>query len=429
MGQEFIRFGEELRRRRLAADLSLADLARRVHYSKGHLSKVERGIKVPGRRLARLCDTALDAGGELAILIPEEDSEAAPPGGNGGEEDVWLMCLSSHGRSWFQPVSRRQVMSVGAASLAGMSISGSVFRYGSDDGSLLGVFRSVFDHYRRLGQAVDSRLIVPALIAQTHTLLDLSRNTGPRMRPALLRLGSRYAEYIGWLIQETGNDEAAMWWTRHAVNLAAAGGDHSLAAYGLVRRALVTLYRGDSRQTVQLARHAQVDGIPPQIRGLAAEREAQGHALAGDDDSCMRSLERARELFARGTQDSDAPVIGTTNLPDPAEMIKGWCLYDLGHPRAATEVLDRQLADVHAGAVRTRVRYGARRALAYASAGEIDHACHLTRELLSDAVAVGSATIAADFGDLAHTLSRHPKVSSVRDLSPELGAALRSIIP
>jgi hypothetical protein len=44
----------------------------------------------------------------------------------------------------------------------------------------------------------------------------------------------------------------------------------------------------------------------------------------------MRSLERAHTLLARHTRDSDAPVIGTTNLIDPAEMISGWCLYDLG---------------------------------------------------------------------------------------------------
>jgi transcriptional regulator with XRE-family HTH domain len=57
-----IGFGEDLRRRRLEAGLTLTCLARLVHYSKGQLSKVERGIKMPSRDLARLCDVALDAG-------------------------------------------------------------------------------------------------------------------------------------------------------------------------------------------------------------------------------------------------------------------------------------------------------------------------------------------------------------------------------
>ncbi|MFD7895023.1 helix-turn-helix domain-containing protein [Streptomyces sp. NPDC059743] len=40
-------FGRELRRRRLAASLSLEQLGKLVHYSKGQLSKVERGLKRP----------------------------------------------------------------------------------------------------------------------------------------------------------------------------------------------------------------------------------------------------------------------------------------------------------------------------------------------------------------------------------------------
>jgi hypothetical protein len=88
-------------------------------------------------------------------------------------------------------------------------------------------------------------------------------------------------------------------------------------------------------------------------------------------------LERARTLLARQDDGSDEPVIGTMHLPDPVGMVTGWCLVDLGRPREASEELDRQLALVGEDAVRTKVRYGVRRALAYAGAGEIDHACAL----------------------------------------------------
>ena len=54
-----------------------------------------------------------------------------------------------------------------------------------------------------------------------------------------------------------GDDQGALWWTERAVTLAAAGGDHDLAAYALVRRALVTLYHGDGPRTVGLAQQAQ----------------------------------------------------------------------------------------------------------------------------------------------------------------------------
>ena len=58
-------FGDELRRRRMAAGLSLRDLGRLVHYSRGHLSKVETGKAIASIELARLCDSALNSGGAL----------------------------------------------------------------------------------------------------------------------------------------------------------------------------------------------------------------------------------------------------------------------------------------------------------------------------------------------------------------------------
>ena len=422
-------FGAELRRRRLAAGLTLTGLAQRVHYSKAQLSKVERGLKRPSRELTRLCDAALDAGGALATLVPENASGTGVAAETSGEEEVWLMQLSSDGQSRFQPMNRRQAVTAGAASIAGISIGLPAVSTRVDDTTLLGTFQSLFGQYRQLGQATSPGLLLPVLISQTHVLQELSRQSGARTRQELLRLGSRYAEYIGWLVQETGDEQGALWWTRRAVDLADAGGDHHLAAYALVRRALVTLYREDAQQTIDLARQAQSTDVPPRIRGLAAQREAQGHALAGDYDACMRTLEQARTLLARHKEDLDTPVIGTTNLSDPAEMVRGWCMYDLGRPRTAAQIIETQLAQVPEQAVRTRVRFGVRRALAHAADGEIDHACQLTHELLPDLTTIGSATVATDLRALARTLSRHPKNRWVRELAPELGMALRTTTP
>ncbi|MGH3438369.1 MAG: ATP-binding protein [Sciscionella sp.] len=63
-------FGSELRRLRVAADLSLTALASRIHYSKGYLSKVETGTALPNHTLAALCDTELGTGGRLVMLVP-----------------------------------------------------------------------------------------------------------------------------------------------------------------------------------------------------------------------------------------------------------------------------------------------------------------------------------------------------------------------
>jgi hypothetical protein len=118
-------------------------------------------------------------------------------------------------------------------------------------------------------------------------------------------------------------------------------------------------------------------------------------------------------------------VIGTMHLPDPVGMVTGWCLVDLGRPREAGEELDRQLALVGQDALRTRVRYGVRRALAYASAGEIDHACALTAPLLDEVAAVCSATVTTDLRRLARVLARYAHHPSVRRLGPRLGTLSR----
>ncbi|MBT2385948.1 helix-turn-helix domain-containing protein [Streptomyces sp. ISL-11] len=431
MPQPSTEFGEELRKRRLEAGLSLTALSGAVHYSKAQLSKVERGIKAPSRDLVRLCDAVLGADGALIALVTQvaAGTPAEPAPGHVDDEEEWIMQLSPDGPNRFHPLGRREVMSVGAASLMTWRSDGTGPASPASGAGMLEASRSLFTHYRRLGQTVEPGMLLPVLIAQTHTLRELSAQTDTSTRRQLLALGSRYAEYVGWLVQETGDEPAALWWTQRAVDMAAAAGDQALAGYALVRRALVTLYRDDAQQTIALARRAQSGTLPPRIRGLAAQREAQGHALAGDLHACLRALERARTLLARPDDGSDEPVIGTMHLPDPVGMVTGWCLVDLGRPREASEELDRQLALVGQDAVRTQVRYGVRRALAYASAGEIDHACALTAPLLDGVAAVRSATVTTDLQRLARVLARHADHPAVRRLGPRLGTLSRLSTP
>jgi transcriptional regulator with XRE-family HTH domain len=58
-------FGEMLRRIRTEQGITLSRFAEITHYNKGYLSRVESGHKAPSEALARACDTALNARGEL----------------------------------------------------------------------------------------------------------------------------------------------------------------------------------------------------------------------------------------------------------------------------------------------------------------------------------------------------------------------------
>lgn len=425
--QEF-GFGQELRRRRLEAQFSLERLGKRVHYSKAQLSKVERGLKRPSPELARLCDAELNAGGALARLLPPPVSRKPLPAPE-GDDEVWLMYLDKDGTSSFQPIKRRSVMTAGAASIFSLHIGDELLAVETGAATLVEASRVLFDQFRRIGQAAGPGSVLPALIAQAHSLERLAGRVGTRTRRELLVLASRYAEYTGWMAQEAGDDSAALWWTDRAVHLAQGGDDTTLASYALVRRSLICLYGGDTAQAVELSGAALRSGAPPRVRGLAAQHLAQCRAVEGDYDATLRSLDRARELLALAARHSEAPVLGASHVPDVVEMFTGWCLHDLGRPQRAAELLDRETARIPAHALRTRSRYGVRRALAHAAAGEIDHACAITTEVLATVGAVGSATIVADLRRLAKVLGRHPGNAQVRATMPRLSTALTQSMP
>ena len=417
-------FGNEVRRLRAARGMSLNALAVAVHYSKSQLSKVERGIQGPGADLVRLCDAVLGANGALIALAQGPCTAGALPAGVDQQEEVWVMHVSAQGQTWYSTMNRREVLAAAVAAGGGGLVPGAAAA-GADPGAgqLLETSRQLFGHFRRMGQAVPPGLVLPALVAQTGLLEQASARTSGATRVGLLRLASRYAEYTGWLVQESGDDKGALQWTARAVALARAGQDHDLAAYAQVRRALVAMYRGDAAQTIALARRAQDSGLPPRIRGLAAQREAQGHALAGDHTASMRCLDRARALLG-ADPDRGATALGSTHLEDPVAMATGWCLVDLGRPAQAAAVLDAQVSALPGDATRVRARFGVRQALAHAAAGDPEQACALLHPVLDAVNAVESATVAADLRRLAAVLSRHRSCTAVRNLEPALSASL-----
>src|SRR5947207_13950922 len=84
-------FGARLRKLRLAAGMSMGELAVRTNYSKSYLSKIENDLKPPTRTLARLCDNAVNAGGALIALAQPARSTVAAEDADSGE--VWVMSL------------------------------------------------------------------------------------------------------------------------------------------------------------------------------------------------------------------------------------------------------------------------------------------------------------------------------------------------
>ncbi|MFC1434138.1 helix-turn-helix domain-containing protein [Streptacidiphilus sp. N1-3] len=420
-------FGTELRRRRTEAGLSLGDLASLIHFSKGHLSKVERCEKQPSSDLAQICDTALKAEGQLSKLIapPERDSEK-PQAREPDLQIPWSLRMHVGGESDFVAFDPA-ALTDGTAPFDMVSWSITPARHEIPEAGLaLPYFRTMFDEFRQLGQMFGPAVVAQLTIAATSALRGMTRNAPTEHRLTILRLASRFAEYTGWMAQEAGNDDATLWWTDQAVHLAAAGGDDELAAYALIRKAELALYNGDSLSTVELARRAGQQAGSGRIRGLAAQREAQGHALVGGRDECRRALDIGAELTSAVVpSDSEDPVLGSVHLPDLGAFISGWCMHELGSPAEAVTLLADGLEAIDPTARRARARYGVRLALALAHVGEIEHACAIAESVASSVALVDSATIRADLLRLSRALKRWPKNATVRQTIPLLTLGLQ----
>lgn len=417
-------FRTELRHRRTTAGISLEELARRAHYSKGYLSKVENGTKPATPDLARACDAALEAQGALSSLVPAPTPRTdIPTEPTSQEQEVWLMSLTPDGETGFIGLDRRSALALSGFSLLGMGEASSHTRRKNTAPPLDG-FRAQLGGLRALGQHTSPSMVFPIAVSHTNALRQLATSVEPSDQPKVLRLASRFAEYAGWMAQEAGNERRALWWTDTAVAMAREGGDRNMGEYALVRRALITMYAHDGIGTVELARHAQRDSsVSTRVRGLAAKREAQGHALVGDSLSCEQALERARTLLSAAVDDGSAggpEVLGSSHVTDPVGVTHGWCLVDLGRAKDAAELLDRECSSLPGDAKRARTRFGVRRALAHALSGEVEHACAITEEVLADDGHGDSATVRSDMRRLHQTLTRYHRHPAVRELSPRL---------
>ncbi len=418
-------FGRELRELREATGLSLGQLAERVHFSKGHLSRVESGQKRPSAELARLCDAELGAGGQLVRLFlsraEEQPVEAEPEPGDG---HTWLLGISPDGAGFFLPTRRSDRpdpdLTLGMAFGAGRSVTA------SED--LANAFAARFAAIRQLGQIAGPGTVLPMVIAETQVLRGLAGNASPGERAALWKLAARYTEYAGWMTQEAGDDAMAARWTQWAVRMAEQAGDADLRWYAMVRRADIALHNDDARSTIELAKRAQSDpAASARVRGLAAQREAQGHALAGDEAECFRALERSARLLAEAAnEEPTGPMLGTTHIAELDRIILGWCLYELGQAGRAAEILDECVLRFAAQSHRARGKFAVRAALAYAVADELDRAVELTADLLDHVRAVDSATIRHDLRGLTRALRRRRSHRGVQQLQPLLIAALHA---
>lgn len=378
-------FGTRLMRLRIASGRSLAQAAGRIHISRSHLGNLETGRKRPTADVANACDAVFGAAGALIRLALEARALRET------ETPTW------HGA---RP-------------------SADAARLPLDPDEVLETCTSSFRRLRALGQHERPRDLLTDLVTEAGHVASVAGAAGSGARQDnLWMLAARYAEFVGWMFQEAAQEAAAESWTGAAADWAARAGDHDMTSYAWERRALTALYNGDAEATVSLARRGgECKGVSSRVLGLAARREAQGHALGGDKGAYQRALDRSRDLLVHGPAPYPNGVSwGPNTITDSSVVIEASSLVDLGRFGEAAELFDSESCrSAPLLPPRTRARFAVKQSMALLGSGDIDRACDVLSSMLPSIARVDSATIRCDLRRLLNGFNRrrsHPRAEA-----------------
>lgn len=212
-------------------------------------------------------------------------------------------------------------------------------------------------------------------------ILARSRGHGHRK---MLYVCARFAEFNGWLHQDTGDLRSAMQWSNTALDLAQEADDTHLVCYIHMRKSNIASDAGKPGLAMAFARAALQNpgSLTPRLKAVALRQEAHGNALAGNRDACSRALDQA---FRHAT---DAPDVDLASYCTPSyvEMEAAHCWIELGQPDKAITTLQQGLAEWSPNFRRDLGLCLARLAVAHAGAAQPDEALTLAEHSLSIAV-------------------------------------------
>lgn len=297
------------------------------------------------------------------------------------------------------------------------------------DGEVLGYFGRTLDEFYRADKMLGPRRLIGPVLAQIDVLDSLHRGARPPYADPLLRVLARYGEMAGWLLQDSGDLDAAASWSRQAGEWAQCAGDVNMAAYMLIRQANIAALADDYASVVQLAAAARrLPGpVDPKLIALALQQQARGHVRLGEHRDCFTLLDQAAEALREhpDVTDQDAPVylhhydLGTLTEQSAA------CYLAAGRAEVAAAILEDTIAATSNALARDRGHLTSRLAVAITRTTQPDpaRAASLGLQALSIARDTGSARIMRELRTLdAQLTERWPGHPASRAFSDALAA-------
>ena len=435
--------------------LCLARRGRLVKYDASYIGRLERAEQFPSKERAEAGDRALEAGGELARLWDaahrERSStgnhEAYPPGHEAyplpgvdfappanalsdGTDDggVVVPCRTADGRIIWVTVPRRTFLLGGVAAAAGAAVAPAV-RALIPAGAVAGP--SPIEHLRRMRRVlIDSdnllgpRHVIPTAHEHVQVIQQLRAGRAGADGRTLLHLQAEFAEFTGWLHQDSGDFRQAQYWLDRSLEWSHAVGDPEMATYVMARKSQLAGDMHDPQAAIDLADAAASMAHPgSRLQATAQTYRAHGLALASEQTGALRALDEARAL-ADHPGNGDSPW--ATWLDGAyVDVQRGRCLALLGSHEQAAEVFQQAIRDLPDGYRRDRGVYLAREAQAHAGAANPDQAAATGMQALGIAAETGSGRIINELAQLDGQLAHWDSVPAVADYRE----ALTSVIP
>lgn len=448
-------FGLALRQLRNEAGMSLRELGNKCLYDYSRISRVERGEHLIDPEYVPAIDAALGTGGLLTLLrsLASEPADTAastsgmktlPAGGLHVDDgdSVTLELRTPDGRIVRVGLSRREftqllttgmlrgLLPAGVADLdQAERISKTLDEPRRVDPRVLGYFHTMLAEHFTADKMLGPRQLLGPVLAQIEVLNGLRSHTRPGTAEPTLRLLAQYAEFAGWLHQDSGDTAAAMFWSDRATQWAQAIGDYQMVAYMLVRKSNIALLDDDAVNVVDLAAAARkVPGpVGPKLHALAAQQEARGWALAGEADEFQHRLDTAANLLRDHPDDVDetAPLYLHHYDLDTLVEQSASGYRACGQTETAIAILEAKIAATPEHLHRDLGHQQAKLANTVLATAQPDpeRAVELGLRCVATARSTGSARIIKELSNLSGTLTRRwPTLAGTAELREALAA-------
>ncbi len=236
--------------------------------------------------------------------------------------------------------------------------------------SLLGTL----DLYSNMDNLAGPQSFVNIAPQQLRFVEDLLSNARGKDRKQLLYVGARYAEFAGWVYQDTGALNSAMQMSSTALDFAQEAEDEMLISYILMRRSNIATDAKRPELALKLADAAlgKATYLPPRYRAVTLRQRAHVYAQLGQPDDCASTLELAFK-FAERSVDSEKDLAQYCT-PEYVEMEAAHCWIELGQADKAIVTLQHSLAGWKPEFRRDLGLCLAHLAVAHASSDQIENA-------------------------------------------------------